>query len=120
MAAFARAKLEVLRQVVDLEHGPPSHDMFSQVFRLLDPEPFEAAFARFMAAFAGALEGVVAIEGRARSGRSTAWVPGATWKAISSRCIFIAALFHLGMKIPAALPSVGADPPPKSQADDRR
>jgi predicted transposase YbfD/YdcC len=68
MAVFARAKLDVLRQVVDLEHGAPSHDTFSRVFRLLDPEPFEAAFARFTAAFAGALEGVVAIDGKALRG----------------------------------------------------
>ena len=68
MADFARSKLDVLRQVVDLEHGPPSHDTFSRVFRLLDPEPFEAAFARFTAAFAGALEGVVAIDGKALRG----------------------------------------------------
>lgn len=68
MAEFARAKLTMLRQLVDLEHGPPSHDTFSRVFRLLDPEPFEAAFARFTAAFAGALEGVVAIDGKALRG----------------------------------------------------
>jgi len=58
----------VLRDVLELEHGPPSHDTFSRVFRLLDPEPFEAAFARFTAAFAGALEGVVAIDGKALRG----------------------------------------------------
>jgi predicted transposase YbfD/YdcC len=68
MALFARAKLDVLRQVVRLEHGPPSHDTFSRVFRLIAPEPFEAAFARFTAAFAGALEGVVAIDGKALRG----------------------------------------------------
>ena len=68
MAEFARAKLGVLRQVVDLPHGAPSHDTFSRVFRLLDPERFEAAFARFTAAFAGALEGVVAIDGKALRG----------------------------------------------------
>ena len=68
MAEFARAKLGLLRQVVDLKHGPPSHDTFSRVFRLLDPEPFEAAFARFTAAFAGTLEGVVAIDGKALRG----------------------------------------------------
>jgi predicted transposase YbfD/YdcC len=39
MAAFARAKLGFLK----LEHGPPRHDTFSRVFRLLAPEPFEAA-----------------------------------------------------------------------------
>jgi predicted transposase YbfD/YdcC len=68
MAEFAEAKLELLRQVVDLAHGPPSHDTFSRVFRLLEPEPFEAAFARFTAAFTGALSGVVAIDGKALRG----------------------------------------------------
>lgn len=68
MAEFAQAKLELLRQVVRLEHGPPSHDTFSRVFRLLEPEPFEAAFSRFTAAFAGALKGVVAIDGKALRG----------------------------------------------------
>jgi predicted transposase YbfD/YdcC len=68
MAVFARSKLDFLRQVVKLEHGPPSHDTFSRVFRLLKPEPFEAAFARFTAAFCGALKGVVAIDGKAVRG----------------------------------------------------
>ena len=65
MALFARAKLGLLRQVVKLEHGAPSHDTFSRVFRLLEPEPFEAAFARFTKAFGNALTGVVAIDGKA-------------------------------------------------------
>lgn len=68
MAEFARAKLGFLQQVVGLEHGAPSHDTFSRVFRLLAPEPFEAAFAEFTASFAGALEGVVAIDGKALRG----------------------------------------------------
>lgn len=68
MALFARSKLAFLRQVVRLEHGPPSHDTFSRVFRLVAPEPFEAAFTRFARAFAGGLEGVVAIDGKALRG----------------------------------------------------
>jgi predicted transposase YbfD/YdcC len=68
MAEFAAAKLGLLRQVVKLEHGAPSHDTFSRVFRLLSPEPFEAAFAKFTRAFAGALQGVVAIDGKALRG----------------------------------------------------
>lgn len=68
MAIFARSKLDLLRQVVKLEHGPPSHDTFSRVFRLIEPAPFEAAFARFTQAFAGALKGVVAIDGKALRG----------------------------------------------------
>jgi predicted transposase YbfD/YdcC len=68
MALFARAKLDVLRPMVKLKHGVPSHDTFSRVFRLIAPEPFEAAFARFTAAFGGALQGVVAIDGKALRG----------------------------------------------------
>lgn len=68
MALFGRAKLDLLRRVLKLEHGAPSHDTFSRVFRLLAPEPFEAAFARFSAAFAGSLKGVVAIDGKALRG----------------------------------------------------
>jgi predicted transposase YbfD/YdcC len=68
MAAFASVKLGLLRQVVKLEHGAPSHDTFSRVFRMLDPEPFEAAFAKFTRAFARSLDGVVAIDGKALRG----------------------------------------------------
>jgi predicted transposase YbfD/YdcC len=68
MAEFAAVKLKLLRQIVKLEHGPPSHDTFSRVFRRLEPAPFEAAFAKFTRAFAGSLEGVVAIDGKALRG----------------------------------------------------
>jgi predicted transposase YbfD/YdcC len=70
MADFGRAKEGLLRAVLRLEHGIPSHDTFSRVFRVLDPEAFEAAFRRFMAAFgrANRLKGVVAIDGKAVRG----------------------------------------------------
>jgi predicted transposase YbfD/YdcC len=68
MALFARSKLALLREVLKLEHGPPSHDTFSRVFRLIAPEPFEAAFAKFAVVFAGVLKGVVAIDGKALRG----------------------------------------------------
>lgn len=65
MALFARTRLELLRQVVPLEHGAPSHDTFSRVFRALDPAAFEAAFARFMAAFGRqARPGHLALDGK--------------------------------------------------------
>ncbi|MGH7732883.1 MAG: ISAs1 family transposase [Gemmatimonadales bacterium] len=51
MAEFAKARLEFLRQFVPLEHGAPSHDTFSGVFRALDPAAFGAAFQKLMAAF---------------------------------------------------------------------
>src|ERR1700716_3743957 len=81
MAEFGQAKEGLLRLFLRLEHGIPSHDTFSRVFRLLKPQAFELAFRRFMAAFAKAngfnLTGVVAIDGKAlrgayeRGGRAT-------------------------------------------------
>lgn len=70
MADFGRAKEALLRRVLPLEGGIPSHDTFSRVFRVLDPEAFEAAFRRFMAAFmcSSPLAGVVAIDGKAVRG----------------------------------------------------
>jgi predicted transposase YbfD/YdcC len=74
MAAFGRSKRAVLAEFLRLEHGIPSHDTFSRVFRLLDPEAFEALFRRFMAAFAAAAGGadvalpVVAIDGKSLRG----------------------------------------------------
>ena len=68
MADFAHARQDWLGSILDLPHGPPSHDTFSRVFRLLEPAPFEAAFARFAAGFTGKLKGVVAIDGKALRG----------------------------------------------------
>jgi predicted transposase YbfD/YdcC len=72
MAEFGLAKEQLLRRILPLEHGIPSHDTFSRVFRLLDPQAFEQAFRRFMAAFAKIngldLTGVVAIDGKALRG----------------------------------------------------
>jgi predicted transposase YbfD/YdcC len=51
MEVFAEARLELLRQFVPLAKGAPSHDTFSRVLGALDPAAFNAAFARFMAAF---------------------------------------------------------------------
>jgi predicted transposase YbfD/YdcC len=72
MALFGRSKEKLLRQFLRLEHGTPSHDTFSRVFRALDPEAFERIFRRFMAAFAKTngikLTGVVAVDGKALRG----------------------------------------------------
>ncbi len=55
---------------MELKHGLPSHDTFSRVFRMLDPQAFERSFQRFMEAFAKAAKikrpkGVVAVDGKA-------------------------------------------------------
>jgi predicted transposase YbfD/YdcC len=70
MALFARTKAYLLKPVLRLEHGFPSHDTFSRVFRMLDPQAFERAFQVFMKEFAKAAKikrprGVVALDGKA-------------------------------------------------------
>src|SRR4051812_20501212 len=64
MALFGQAKEPFLRQFLPLEHGIPSHDTFSRVFRLLDPEQFHACFLAFMRHFAEGWPGVVALDGK--------------------------------------------------------
>lgn len=63
MAEFAAAKEDFLREFLTLENGLPSHDTFSRIFRLLDPEQFSCCFGRFMTRFA-AEHGVIAIDGK--------------------------------------------------------
>lgn len=64
MARFAQAKEGFLRGFLKLENGLPSHDTFSRLFQLLDPQSFGAAFQQFMAKFTGTVQGVVAIDGK--------------------------------------------------------
>ncbi len=69
IADFAAAHENELAGIVDLRHGPPSHDSFSRLFRLLDPEEMVKAFARFAAALReglglGPAKGVVAVDGK--------------------------------------------------------
>lgn len=63
MALFGRAKAPFLRSFLRLRHGIPSHDTFSRVFRLLDPEQFRSCFVAFMRQFAKA-SGVIALDGK--------------------------------------------------------
>lgn len=72
MEDFGSAKEALLRQVLSLPHGIPSHDTFSRLFRLLDAKAFETTFRTFMAEFAKTsnldLTGVVAVDGKALRG----------------------------------------------------
>jgi predicted transposase YbfD/YdcC len=66
MAVFGRAKEPFLRRFLELPGGIPSHDTFSRIVRLLDPDAFEAGFGRFAAAFAAQVgpNQVVALDGK--------------------------------------------------------
>jgi predicted transposase YbfD/YdcC len=83
IADFAAANEDDLAQIVDLPHGTASHDSFSRLFRLLDPDEMAEVFGRFVKAFREGLglppaKGVVAIDGkRLRRGyeRGRAFMP---------------------------------------------
>ncbi len=69
IADFAEANESDLREIVDLPHGAPSHDCFSRLFRLLDPDALSRSFAAFARALRegldlGAPKGVAAIDGK--------------------------------------------------------
>src|SRR5437763_186646 len=70
IADFAEGREDELRESVRLRHGPPSHDTFSRVLRLLDPDELARAFAAFMTALRQGLglpppQGVVAVDAKA-------------------------------------------------------
>jgi hypothetical protein len=69
IADFAAANEGILAEIVDLPHGAPSHDSFSRLFRLLDPDEMSRAFAALTAALREALglgpvAGVIAVDGK--------------------------------------------------------
>src|SRR5882762_8182832 len=69
MAESGGEKEALLRTILELKHGIPSHDTFSRVLRRLDPIALESAFTRFMEAFRRALgsatgRSVLAIDGK--------------------------------------------------------
>lgn len=61
---WATTKEAWLRRFLTLKHGIPSADTLSRVFRLLDPAQFEAAFRGWVGGIVGAVEGLVAIDGK--------------------------------------------------------
>jgi predicted transposase YbfD/YdcC len=64
MADFAAAKEDVLREFLDLDGGPPSHDTFRRVFRILDPGSFAACFQAYLDQLGAVCRGHVAIDGK--------------------------------------------------------
>jgi hypothetical protein len=46
MAAFGRAKKSFFKNFLNLKHAIPSHDTFSEVFRIIDPKALDAAFGQ--------------------------------------------------------------------------
>ncbi|MET3791749.1 putative transposase YbfD/YdcC [Aquamicrobium terrae] len=63
-ADFAVDRADLFGAFLRLENGVPSHDTFSRIFRLLDPDAFAACFGRFVTDLGAAGAGVVAIDGK--------------------------------------------------------
>lgn len=61
---WATTKTSWLRRFLVLPHGIPSADTLNRVFRLLDPGQFESAFRGWVSGIVGAVEGLVAIDGK--------------------------------------------------------
>jgi predicted transposase YbfD/YdcC len=62
---YGRSKQAWLKTFLALPNGIPSHDPFRRVFMLLDPDAFEACFARWAQSVMGKVEReVVAIDGK--------------------------------------------------------
>ena len=69
VALYGEEKSGFLRKLATFEHGIPSRDTLSTVFRALDPEEFNAAFAAWASGLAGRVGGtVVAIDGKTARG----------------------------------------------------
>ncbi len=66
MADFGHAKEDFLRNFLELPHGPPCHDTFSRLFRLLKPASFQQFFEKFRADFAQERDArqAIAIDGK--------------------------------------------------------
>jgi len=65
IALYGRSKLAWLGTFLELANGIPSHGTFRRVFRLIDPDAFEAGFAAWAGALTAGFEReVVAIDGK--------------------------------------------------------
>jgi hypothetical protein len=68
VAKWAEDNESWLRRYLVLEYGTPSHDTFSQVFRILDAKTFEQCFRNWIAGLVGTIKGVIALDGKTLCG----------------------------------------------------
>jgi len=64
---FGEAKQSWFNQFLHMPHGVPSHDTIGRVFRMLDPDEFEARFRDWTQHICELLNGeVLAVDGKQR------------------------------------------------------
>lgn len=61
---YGKAKLDFLKKFLPFTNGIASHDTFTTVFSLIDAKEFEACFIKWTNALVGAIDGVIAIDGK--------------------------------------------------------
>lgn len=65
IASYGEGRKDWLGQFLKLENGIPSHDTLGRFFAMLDPQEFEACFARWVETACEHIDGeVVAIDGK--------------------------------------------------------
>ena len=114
MAAFGRAKEHVFRDFLKLKHAIPSHDTFSDVFRMIDPKALDAAFGKVLADVAALLKDgdVIAIDGKALRGARDKTESARTRMMVSAyasrlRLTLASATADKGTELEAALEVLG-------------
>lgn len=94
-----------LKQYLALAQGTPSHDTFGRVFRILDAKVFEASFRQWISGLVGAVQGVVAIDGKtmrgSRQGSNTALHTVTAYASASGLCLGQEGVRGKGNEIPA-------------------
>lgn len=69
MAAFGKAKFEWLKTFLELPNGVPSHDVFGDVFSMLNPTEFHKCFSEWVDLLVDCLDcQVIAIDGKTARG----------------------------------------------------
>lgn len=91
VAEWAEDNQAWLRGYLVLEHGTPSHDTFSRVFRVLDAKVFERCFRNWIAGLVGVVEGVVCLDGKtlcgSRDGENNALHMVSAYASASRLCL---------------------------------
>jgi len=64
VALFGERKLDFLRRFLPFEQGTPSHDQLGLIFGALDAAAFQSRFVSWAQGLSGAVEGVVAVDGK--------------------------------------------------------
>jgi predicted transposase YbfD/YdcC len=69
VARFGEAKREWFETFLELPHGIPSHDTFSDIFAKINPEAFQRSFSSWASSLASRIPGdIVAVDGKTLRG----------------------------------------------------